>query len=432
LDSNNIEQAAALITDLKSKGIKLGFNITSMQSGRVALQVRMGSIPLWTGQSFDSKDQQAVEQAEQTASQLGLDKAVAASDSPTWKPQQRLNTKDPENQKGFFDVLQQEGIDDVAFQVRPDVRESGFLNIGRGTQGRVNFAEKLQETRDEAVESMSEEELKAYDNYISILANENSTVEELEKGFADLVSSSINRPNEVVKNFGELHVAAMLTHEHPNDIILIPTVGNMSVSDVIRIKSQENKTTGLIEHIVVDVPVKARGSGVASSSVKVTHALVPTDEGSDEYNKAMQMLFHATKEGERGPAYLDLEDDPQSQDVIETMDEYLQDEDVLSAIETNRAELEELLEKPLPDNLQDLSPQDKIAVLTRGNPNCKVFAAIFEKKIKPNIDGEATANQLNISEQDAEGKVVSVPADINKMKTSSAKRRGEICTIKLI
>ena len=101
LDNNDIDQAVTLITDLQAKGIKLGYNITSMGTGKVALQVRLGSIPLWTGQSFDSKDQQSIEQAEQTAGQLGLDKAVAASDSPTWKPQKRLDTKDPENQKSF-------------------------------------------------------------------------------------------------------------------------------------------------------------------------------------------------------------------------------------------------------------------------------------------------------------------------------------------
>ena len=131
----------------------------------------------------------------------------------------------------------------------------------------------------------------------------------------------------------------------------------------------------------MDVPVKAEGSGVASSAVKVTHALVPTAEGTEQYNKAMTMLMHATNEGPRGPKYLALEDDEQSQQVIETMKEYLQDDDVLSAINTNREQLEQLIDRPLPEDLSELDPQDMIKVLTRGNPNCKVFSVILEKFI---------------------------------------------------
>lgn len=432
LETNDIEKASEQIKNLQSNGIKLGFNITSMGGGRAALQVRMGSLPLWTGKSFESTNSNEVNSASELASNLGLTKAVAASDSPDWKPQARLNTNKSSNQQTFRNVLDDVSIDDVAFQVRPDVNESGFMNIGNGQSGRSKFASELKETREQAVESMTPEELKAYDNYITILDNDNSTVEDLEKGFAALVSSSLNRPNEVVKNFGELHVAAMLTHEHPDDIILIPTVGNMSVSDVIRIKKVQNKATGLIEYIVVDVPVKAEGSGVASSAVKVTHALVPTEEGTEQYNKAMTMLMHATNEGPRGPQFLDIEDDQQSQEVIETMREYLQDTDILSAIDTNKDQLEQLIGKPLPQDLSELDPKDMIKVLTRGNPNCKVFSVVLEKFIKPTIDNEATANQLVISEQNALGKVTSQKADPRVMHSSSAKRRGEICTIKLI
>ncbi len=434
LERGDIDAAKQILKTLSSQGINMGYAVvtTGTVGGTTqkSFQIRIGSLPMWTSAPFSELDK---ETPQKFIDGLDVPKTTNRTDSSDYKPDFLLPMNKPENQKNITEILEEIGIseDDLEYTMRPDVKESTFMSFGAGKSARQKIAAELSENIGEAGKVLDDAEKKALESYINVLADVNSSKKDLEKAFSEMVTSSINRPNEVLKNFGELHCTAMLTHDYPNDTIILPTTGNMSVSDVIRIHSEENKN-GMIEHIVVDVPVKAMNSGVASSSEKVIHSLIPTKEGEEQYNEIMKMMFHSTVKGDRGPGHLDNPDDEESIKVVNTMKKLLTDDNVISAIETNRSQMEDLLGHPLPNPITNLPPSEMIAILTRGNPNCKIAGAVFENFVKPTIDNEATSKQLVITQDNALGEVTHDAADVNKMHVSSAKNRGEICTISLI
>ena len=410
-DNGNMEEAQGIIKSLQDMGVQVNLVQIRTGAGKKSNQIRIGTTPFYTFEGKPDEDDALKNEAE-SLMQLGVTKQKAGtSDSPHYKP----DTFFPNDDANFtFDK------DD---DVREDLKNSTFHNIGKGDEVLSNVASRIDNIVKNNSKNYSSDELKGLQEFSDVLKNPNSSVEDLEAAYQKLLGSSINRSNEIHKNFGEIYAGIILAKENPNSSVLLPAAGNATLSDVVLVHPQD----GEVRHIVEEVAVKAKGKGVPSSLVSVNSGLVWNRDGNEpsEIEKQIQTVFlNAT-----GKGFRELKTNPEgelAQTVSEVVTSILLNDEVRGVI-TDRADyIERLIGRPVNDIPGDLAPHELMAIATRDQ---KVFSQIFMSMIVPNVDAEATGKKLSVTEVAENGEVASHPVIIDDLKVSGPKRFGEVATI---
>jgi len=424
-DPPNLKQAAQSIQTLQDAGVQIQYNFIKKgkkpnQSNLV--QIRVGSAPFWTSSPIPESDRGALADKIAELEQLGLSKQkTGTSDSSDYKPDTFFDSSQPENQKTLDDMeIPTDGV-------REDIKKSQFADLGTGT---TQVCEQTAATVKSKVPSKppydpySQEEAKGLHDYANALDDPNRTAESVAQSYQALLKTSINRPNEIHKNFGEIHAAVMLAFKYPDATILMPTKGNATLSDVVVIKHVTDGSGGDTTHIVVEEAVKAAGHGVPSSVVSVTSGLTYKSEFEEDHQIMQAIMTHATKKGFKS---LGNEDDPNTQQMRKYLNSWLSNTEVLNAIKSESSNLEGLLGKPL-DQLENLSTVDLMKIATR---NTNVARAIFDQHIKDKIDCEATGEKLAVTETGMNGSIKEHPVECDALKIAGPKRQGEVVTMSL-
>ena len=407
LDEGDMDKSKQIITQLQQKGVQV--NLAQIRTGKgiKSNQIRIGTTPFYTFDGYPDTDPQ-LEQQLQGLEQLGATKQKAGtSDSPDYKP----DTFFPNDNANFK-------FEDDA-DVRPDLKNSTFHNIGKGNEVSKNVADRIKNIAEKNHERYSSDELKGLQEYADVLNNPNSTKEELQAQYQKLLGSSINRSNQIHKNFGEIHAAIMLSKDYPNSSVLLPAAGNATLSDTVLMHPQGDQT-----HIVEEVAVKAKGKGVPSSLVSVNSGLVWNEDAKEIEDVTRNIYLNAT-----GKGFKQLKDNPESEEsakIAETCVSVLSNDNVQQVIKERAPYLERLIGRPVNDIPGDLKPHELMMLTTRDQ---KVFSEIFMTMVAPNVNAEATGKKLSVTEVAENGEVTSHPVIINDLKVAGPKRFGEVATI---
>ena len=407
LDDGDMDSAKQLISTLQEKGVQINLAQIRTGPGIKSNQIRIGTTPFYTFNGYPDTDKELENQLEKLG-ELGATKQKAGtSDSPDYKP----DTFFPNSDANF----KFEDTDDV----RQDLKNSTFHDLGKGDQVSKQVATKVQTIIKDNHERYSSDELKGLQEYSDVLNNPDATKEQLQSQYQKLLGSSINRSNQIHKNFGEIHAAIMLSKDYPNSSVLLPAAGNATLSDTVLMHPQGDQT-----HIVEEVAVKAKGKGVPSSLVSVNSGLVWNEDSKDVEDMTRTLYLNAT-----GKGFKQLKDNPesdQSQQVAETCVSVLSNENIKQIIQDRGPYIERLIGRAVEDIPGDLEPHELMMLCTREQ---KVFSEIFMSMVVPNVNAEATGKKLSVTEVAENGEVTSHPVIINDLKVSGPKRFGEVATI---
>ena len=417
---NNPNDPAALQRALDSAKALLGTGAIDVSISELGnppnnyISVRINNAPIYT---FDAGP--VTDQIKTAAENNGIAKRKGASDSAKWKPQA------PGGQ-GLLpeDVKPAEEIGEPLTKLGVGTRGQRY---GKGQEAQNGIADTLQtvvdQERAKGDESpFSEAELKAMEDYNKVLKDTTLSPEDkkakLKEAFLKLRQAS-TEPNEVHKNFGEVHAAATLAVDFPDGEIIFPMEGNAGFHDFVMVFGDESSGFK-----VVEFPVKAWGTskGVGSSWKTIYKSF--TFANTPEAERAQENLnWLADTIGGMSTAAQDrmLADESNEQTkrtrtaLNEMWDEM--DEDTEQAV---LAKINELggYNPPL-QSFNDLSTQDMYGWFVN-----KAFMqeAMYEGAIEPHVDDEETARRAKYCYVSDDGTVETRENKVACYKFGSPKR----------
>jgi len=373
------------------------------------ISVRINNAPIYT---FDSGPH--TEAIVDAARENEIAKRKGASDSSKWKPQapggQGLLPEEHKPAEEIGEPLTSLGV---------GIRGQRY---GKGQEAQNGIADTLQavvdQERAKEGSAFSEAELQAIEDYNKILKDTTLSPDEkkeaLKAQFLKLRQSS-TEPNEVHKNFGEIHAAATLSVDYPNGEVIFPMEGNAGFHDFVMVFGDEG--TGFK---VVEFPVKAAGTskGVGSSWKTIYKSF--TFEDSPEAERAQENLnwLADTIGGMSSSAQdklLDNENAEETQRTKVALDEMWNtvDEETQVAI----------LEKLGIEDWDQLSTRDKYGWFVN---KALLQEAMYKGAVEPHIDEEKTGNRARYAYVYDDGTVETRKNKVSCYKFGSPKREKVI------
>ena len=351
----------------------------------------------------------------QASAEKGIAKRKGASDSAKWKPQAPggagllpENVKEPEE---IGEELSRLGVG------------SKGQRFGRGQEAQIGIANTLQTVVDQEREkgsasAFSEAELKAMEEYNNILKDDSLSGEEkkakLKEAFLKVRQSS-KEPNEVHKNFGEIHAAATLTIDFPDGDLIFPMEGNAGFHDFCMVFGDDS--TG---YKVVEFPVKAAGvsKGVGSSWKTIYKSF--TFDTTPEADRAKENLnWLANDIGSMSTAKQDKlladEDNEQTQRTAQALDEMWN--------EVPDEEKQEVLDKLGIEDWDSLSTLDKYGWFVN---KAAIQKVMYENAVQPHVNGEETAKRAQYVYVYDDGQIETRENSVGCYKYGSPKREKVI------
>jgi hypothetical protein len=380
------------------------------------ISVRINNAPIYT---FDPGPH--TDSIVDAARENGIAKRKGASDSSKWKPQapggQGLL---PEQHKPAEEIG--EPLTSLGVGTRGQ-------RYGKGQEARTEIGSTLQSVIDQEIakgdkSGFSKAELKAMQDYVNLLNDDTMDPEQkkaaLKEAFLKLRQSS-TEPNEVHKNFGEIHAAAMLSIDFPDGEIIFPMEGNAGFHDFVMVFGDE--ASG---YKVVEFPVKAWGTskGVGSSWKTIYKSFTFND--TPEADRAQENLnWLADTIGGMSSAaqdrVLDDENDPTTQRTRTAITEMWDSMDE----ETQQAVLDrinEFLDPPI-KSFDELSTRDMYGFFAN-----KAFMqeALYEGAVEPHVNHEETARRARYCYVSDDGTVEVRENSVSCYKFGSPKREKAI------
>lgn len=376
-DSKSLQQAMNGSKKLLSTG---AIDVSISELGNPPnnyISVRINNAPIYTFDPGPSTD--IIKQA---AEQNNIAQRKGASDSAKWKPQapggQGLL---PENVKPAEEIG--ESISKLGVGTRGQ-------RYGKGQEAQNGIADTLQTVVDQErakgdKSAFSPIELQAMEDYNKVLKD--TTMDPMAKKkalkaqFLKLRQSS-TEPNEVHKNFGEVHAAATLAIDFPDGDIIFPMEGNAGFHDFCMVFGDESSG-----YKVIEFPVKAAGvsKGVGSSWKTIYKSF--TFNTTPEATRAKDNLnWLANDVGGMSTASQDKllndESNKNTQRTKDALDEMWTSVDP----ETQTA----VLQKLGIDNWDGLSTIDKYGWFVN---KASLQEVMYEGAVEPHIDNEQTSER---------------------------------------
>lgn len=374
------------------------------------ISIRINNAPMYT---FNPGDQTSV--IKQAAAENGIAKRKGASDSAKWKPQAPggagLLPEDVKPAEEIGEALSRLGVG------------SRGQRYGKGQEAQNQIADTLQTVVDQERSKgsdtpFSEAELKAMEDYNNLLKDTNMSPDDkkqaLKEQFLKLRQSS-KEPNEVHKNFGEVHAAATLAIDFPDGELIFPMEGNAGFHDFCMVFGDES--TG---YNVVEFPVKAAGvsKGVGSSwkTIYKSFTFVETEEAQ----RAQENLnWLADTIGGMSTAAQDKllidENNEQTQRTNVALNE------MWDTVDDN--DKDEILRTLGIESWESLSTQDKYGWFVN---KAILQEAMYGGAVEPHVDSEETAKRAKYCYVYDDGLVETRENKVSCYKFGSPKREKAI------
>ena len=417
-DPPDIEEIKRLAEKLNSQGLTVNTYEVSAGRGRVSLQVRINGAPLWGTEplSRDSEEYEKYkEKFEQEAELSRL--AKGATDSPRYKPQRFIDNLGDE--KSYTDNSR-----------KPSKTVQGRV-AGAGSSGRSKMGESIYNgifnedgsVKDEYKNDYTKGEREALKKYAKLLQKPEVSQEQLMEAFR-LMQTGLHA-NEVLKNFGELHTAMMMSYDYPDAEIVFPTGGNEKFHDVVLIEGDD--VTGI--H-VIPVSIKKEGGGAPSSAWGGTYSgfiYQDTDEGRKLKNHLDIIEEESkTKAGKKSEKF--------RTSVLDLMN---REEAIITDANGNRVQLATYIE----ENIKDFTPPlpreasgKSLEQIAKDHPEefhelfskeKKINCAIKNGVINKHVDATATKEAARVAYTFADGHVELHCNDPIEWKCYGTKGKGK-------
>ena len=407
----------AVIKKLKDVGVELTINNYSAGKGKQVTQIRIGSVPFYTFGNGTKKIDDVDDFREQNG--FSLQKGTKG-DTVLYKTQT------------FFSPEEASNVLENNKNVPDNFKNQPYNDLGTGYKDVSNYVVKSINRALEQQKEYTKEERIGLKQYSKCIQTKQHNNQFLKNCFKKLIESSINRGNEVWKNFGEIHAALDLSLQHPTSQVLFPSSGQAPVGDLILVHKDKTHKTNLVEM----VSVKSKKKGAPSSVVETTRIFIyKKDRKSKEASKKWLFISEYFRKGS-GSKFRKLEDEnsEETKKVKGTLLNYFDNEKVLNELNSENAqkyymklsEFEDFNFDNFSKDLKMLSTQQLIILASRFN---KVTEAIFDEHVKEHIDCEKTSESLTTVEVDNTGEIESIPFSCDGIYFAPPKRVGEIATM---